>query len=258
MMLCLDVGNTQIYGGVYNQEGEIKHRFRMTTSAVKTSDEIGIFLKAVLEQNGVEDISQIKRVGVCSVVPQQDHSMKNAILKYFKVQPFFLEAGVKTGIKLKSPNPKEVGADRIASAIAGSHNFENKNLVIVDFGTAITVDVINSDKDYLGGVILAGVRLSVEALGLKTAKLPIVQVQKPERTVGRTTVECIQSGIFYGTVGSIKEIVSRIKTEAFAGQDSMVIATGGFAGLFKDEKLFDLEAPDLVLDGLRICYLKNL
>lgn len=258
MMLCLDVGNTQIYGGVYDSQGVISHRFRMTTSAVKTSDEIGIFLKAVLEQNGIEDISRIQQVGVCSVVPQQDHSLRNAILKYFKVNPFFLEAGVKTGIKLKATNPKEVGADRIASAIAGSHHYENQNLIIVDFGTAITVDVITSGKDYLGGVILAGVRLGVEALGLKTAKLPIVQVQKPERVVGRTTVECIQAGTFYGTVGSIKEIVGRIKKEVFAGQDSLVIATGGFAGLFVDEGLFDLEAQDLVLDGLRTCYLKNL
>lgn len=258
MMLCLDVGNTQIYGGVFDAQGVIQHRFRMTTSAVKTSDEIGIFLKAVLEQNGVSDISKITQVGVCSVVPQQDHSLKNAILKYFKVQPFFLEAGVKTGIKLKATNPKEVGADRIASAIAGCHLYENQNLIIVDFGTAITVDVISAEKDYLGGVILAGVRLNVEALGLKTAKLPFVQVQKPEKIVGRTTVECIQSGIFYGTVGSIKEIVSQIKAETFPQQENLVIATGGFAGMFQGEGLFDVEAPDLVLEGLRTCYLKNI
>lgn len=256
-MLCLDVGNTQIYGGVFNETGEIIHRFRMTTSTVKTSDEIGIFLKSVLIQNEV-DISKIQRVGVCSVVPQQDYSLKNAILKYFKVQPFFLEAGVKTGVQIKSSNPKEVGADRIATAIAGAHLFENRNLIIVDFGTATTVDVVASNKDYLGGVILAGVRLNADALGLRTAKLPSVQIQKPEKIVGRTTVECIQSGLFYGTVGSIKEIVSRIKDESFANSETYVVATGGFAGFFKGEGLFDLEAPDLVLDGLRICYLKNI
>lgn len=258
MMLCLDVGNTQIYGGVFDENGEIFHRFRLTTSATKTSDELGLFLKSVLVENDV-DASKINKVGICSVVPQQDYSLKNAILKYFKINPFILQAGVKTGIKLKAPNPKEVGADRIAGAIAGAYLYEGQNLIVVDFGTATTLDVITKDKEYLGGAILSGVKLNAESLVSNTAKLPSVQIGHPEKAVGRTTVECIQSGLYFGTIGSVKEITSRMKQEAFPlPEEVTVVATGGLAGLFANQGLYDVENSDLVLQGLRICYLKNL
>lgn len=257
MMLCLDVGNTQIFGGLFENE-KLVHSFRLTTSDSKTSDEIGLFLKSVLVENGF-DPKRIQKVGVCSVVPKQDYSLRNAILKYFKLTPFFLDTGVKTGIKIKLGNPKEVGSDRIANAISACELFPNKNLVIIDFGTATTVDVVTKEKDYLGGVILAGVRLNAEALVERTAKLPSVKITKANAAIGKNTVECIQSGLYYGTLGAIREIVKRVKEEAFASDsDALVIATGGLAQLFSGEDIFHIEVPDLVLQGIRISYEKNL
>ncbi len=257
MMLCLDVGNTQIFGGLFAND-RIVLNFRLTTSEVRTSDEIGLFLKSVLVENDF-DPKSIDKVGICSVVPSQDYSLRNAILKYFKLTPFFLDTGVKTGIKVKLANPKEVGSDRISNAIAACDSFPDKNLIIIDFGTATTVDAVTKDKEYLGGAILAGVKINAEALEERTAKLPSVKITKPVSAVGKNTVECIQSGLYFGTLGAIKEIVSRVHKETFGDQEkSLVIATGGLAQLFSGESLFDLEVPDLVLQGIRLSYLKNL
>lgn len=256
MMLCLDVGNTQIFGGIFKDE-KLIHNFRLTTSESKTSDEIGLFLKSVLVENGF-DPQTIHQVGICSVVPSQDYSLRNAILKYFKMTPFLLDTGVKTGIKVKLGNPKEVGSDRIANAIAACDLFPDKNLVIIDFGTATTVDVVTKDKDYLGGAILAGVKINAEALEQRTAKLPSVKITKPGSAVGKNTVECIQSGLYFGTLGAIREIVRRTQQEAFGDQNALVIATGGLAQLFSGEDIFHIEVPDLVLQGIRISYQKNL
>lgn len=256
MMLCLDVGNTQIFGGLFDNE-KLIHNFRLTTSESKTSDEIGLFLKSVLVENGF-DPKSICQVGICSVVPSQDYSLRNAILKYFKMTPFFLDTGVKTGIKVKLGNPKEVGSDRIANAIAACDLFPDKNLVIIDFGTATTVDVVTKDKDYLGGAILAGVRINAEALEERTAKLPSVKITRPGAAIGKNTVECIQSGLYFGTLGAIREIVARTQNEAFGDQNALVIATGGLAQLFSGEDIFHIEVPDLVLQGIRISYMKNL
>jgi type III pantothenate kinase len=258
MMLCLDVGNTQIFGGVFSNE-KLIHNFRLTTSEGRTSDEIGLFLKSVLSENGF-DPKLIEKVGICSVVPSQDYSLRNAILKYFKMTPFFLDTGAKTGIKIKLGNPKEVGSDRIANAIAACESFPDKNMIIIDFGTATTVDAVTKDKEYLGGAILAGVRINAEALEQRTAKLPSVKITKPNSTLGKNTVECIQSGLYFGTLGAIREIVHRIEAEAFGNIDGppLVIATGGLAQLFSGEKLFDIEVPELVLQGIRISHQKNL
>lgn len=256
MMLCLDVGNTQIFGGIFEKD-KLVHNFRLTTSEGRTSDEIGLFLKSVLKENGY-DPKQIDSVGICSVVPSQDYSLRNAILKYFKMTPFFLDTGVKTGIKIKASNPKEVGSDRISNAIAACESFPNKNLIIIDFGTATTVDAVTKDKEYLGGAILAGVKINAEALEQRTAKLPSVKITKPSSAVGRTTVECIQSGLYFGTLGSIREIVKRIQNEVFESDlETSVIATGGLAQLFSEEDLFDIEVPELVLQGIRISYQKQ-
>lgn len=257
MMLCLDVGNTQIFGGVFQNE-KLIHNFRLTTSEGRTSDEIGLFLKSVLVENGF-DPKSINQVGICSVVPSQDYSLRNAILKYFKMTPFFLDTGVKTGIKIRLANPKEVGSDRISNAIAACESFPDKNLIIIDFGTATTVDAVTKDKEYLGGAILAGVKINAEALEERTAKLPSVKITKPQTAVGKNTVECIQSGLYFGTIGAIREIVTRIHHETFGpAEKPLVIATGGLAQLFAGETLFDIEVPDLVLQGIRIAFQKNL
>lgn len=249
MMLMIDVGNSHVYGGVFS-EGEISLRFRHT-SKVSTSDEIGIFLKNVLRENQCAPES-IRRIAICSVVPQFDYSLRAACLKYFSVEPFFLQAGVKTGLNIKYRNPADVGADRIANAIAATKAFPGQNLIIIDFGTATTFCVINDQKAYLGGVILPGIRLSVEALANNTAKLPSVEIVKVKQVVGRSTIESIQSGVFYSAVGACRELIQRIKKEAFSGQKVIVLATGGFATLFDNQDIYDQHLPDLVLHGVRI------
>lgn len=249
MLLCLDVGNSHIYGGVFRGE-EILLRFRHT-SKVSTSDELGIFLKAVLRENNCSP-EMISNIAICSVVPQLDYSLRAACLKYFTVEPFLLQAGVKTGLNIKYRNPIEVGADRIANAIAATHDNPGKNIIVIDFGTATTFCVINKQKAYLGGAILPGVRLSVDALATKTAKLPSVEIIKVDQVVGRSTIESIQSGVFYGALGACRELIDRIKTEIFAEEEVSVLATGGFASLFEKHEIYDQLVPDLVLQGIRL------
>lgn len=249
MMLCIDVGNSHIYGGVFAGE-DIRLRFRHT-SQVSTSDELGIFLKSVLRENQCSP-EAIKNIAICSVVPQLDYSLRSACLKYFSVDPFFLQAGVKTGLNIKYRNPIEVGADRIANAIAATQTYPGKNIIVIDFGTATTFCVITAQKAYLGGAILPGVRLSVDALATKTAKLPPVEIVKTEQVVGRSTIESMQSGVFYGALGACRELIMRIKDESFSDQEVLVLATGGFASLFDKQGIYDYIVPDLVLQGIRI------
>ncbi|WP_028387593.1 type III pantothenate kinase [Legionella fairfieldensis] len=249
MMLCIDVGNSHIYGGVFVEE-EIRLRFRHTSQA-STSDELGIFLKSVLRENQCSP-EAINRIAICSVVPQLDYSLRSACLKYFSVEPFLLQAGVKTGLNIKYRNPVEVGADRIANAIAATNSFPGKNIIVIDFGTATTFCVINAQKAYLGGAILPGVRLSVEALTTKTAKLPAVEIVRTELVVGRSTIESIQAGVFYGALGACRELIIRIKEECFAREEVTVLATGGFASLFEKQGIYDHLIPDLVLQGIRL------
>ena len=247
MMLCLDVGNSHIYGGVFAEE-DIVLRFRHTAKT-STSDELGIFLKSVLRENGCEP-TDVTSIAICSVVPQFDYSLRSACIKYFSLEPFFLQAGVKTGLNIKYRNPLEVGADRIANAIAATEQFPGKQLIIIDFGTATTFCVVDGKKNYLGGAILPGLRLSMEALTNNTAKLPPVDLIRAEEVVGRSTISSIQSGLFYGAIGAAREIIVRVKNSMFTEQQVLVLATGGFAALFQAEGLYDHLLPDLVLHGL--------
>lgn len=255
MILCIDVGNSHLYGGVFAGD-DIKLRFRHT-SKTSTSDELGIFLKTVLRENNC-DPAGINQVAICSVVPQLDYSLRSACLKYFSTDPFLLQAGVKTGLHILYRNPLEVGADRIANAIAAIHSYPNQNIIVIDFGTATTFCAITAEKKYLGGAILPGVRLSVEALSKNTAKLPTVEIIKTDHVVGRSTIESIQSGIYYGVLGACRELIQRINQEVFANKKSIVLATGGFASLFDKQDLYHHLVPDLVLQGIRLAALMNL
>jgi type III pantothenate kinase len=254
MMLCIDVGNSHIYGGVFDGE-DLKLRFRHT-SKVSTSDEFGIFLKCVLRENKC-DPDTIKRIGICSVVPQLDYSLRAACVKYFSSEPFFLQAGVKTGLNIKYRNPVEVGADRIANAIAATHNHPNQNLIVIDYGTATTFCVISEKKAYLGGAILPGIRLSTEALSKNTARLPAVEIIRIDSVVGRSTIESIQAGIYYGAIGASRELLQRISNDVFANKPPVILATGGFASMFENQNLYHHLAPDLVLQGIRLAVLMN-
>jgi type III pantothenate kinase len=248
MILALDVGNSNIYGGVFKGE-EILLRFRKDSTHKASSDEIGLFLRSVLRENNV-DPDQIEHFAICSVVPSLDHTLRNCSRKYFDRNPFVLQPGVKTGLKVRYHNPHEVGSDRIANAIAATHLYPGKDLILIDFGTATTFCAVSSSCEYLGGVIVAGLGISAEALSAKTAKLPTVEIVKPKQTLGRNTVESIQAGLYFGNIGMVREITERLSAECFAGQKPFVVGTGGIASLFADAGIFDVEAPDLVLHGL--------
>lgn len=255
MILCLDVGNSQIYGGVFQDE-KLKLNFRKTSKTGASSDEFGVFLRSVLRENNIQP-EEIHKIAICTVVPDVVHSIRGACMKYFNIEPFLFQPGVKSGLKIKYRNPVEVGADRIANTVAAVQKFPNQDLIIVDFGTATTFCVVTKDKDYLGGVIAAGLRISMEALEQKTAKLPKVEILRPKTVVGRSTVESIQSGLFYGHLGMVKELVKEITTECFPDSKPIVIGTGGFSRLFENTKFFDAIIPDLVLNGLLISLKMN-
>ena len=255
MILCLDIGNTQIHGGVFS-DGNLKMQFRKNSRQQVSSDEYGIFFKNVLRENSV-DPGAITKISLCSVVPDMIHSIRSACIKYFEIDPFILKAGTKTGLNIKYKNPAEVGADRIANAVAAVKLYPGKNIVIIDFGTATTFDVVSQNKEYLGGAILPGIRMSMESLFAATAKLPRVEIQEPEHVVGKTTIESIQSGLYFGQIGMVKELIQQIKAEAFQGEDPTVIATGGFSSLFEETGLFEVAIPTLVLQGLNEVLLLN-
>lgn len=252
MILLLDVGNSQIFGGLVDEKSgkdEIVLRFRKSSTSGFSSDEAGMFLRQVIRENGY-DPESVTKVGICTVVPDLTYSLRNACVKYFGCQPFLLQAGVKTGLRIRYRNPVEVGADRIANSIAATQRFPHRDLVIVDLGTATTFCAVTREKDYLGGTILAGMRISMEALESRTAKLPTVEIVRCGEVTGRSTVESIQTGLYFGHLGAMKEIIGRISKEMFRGERPFVIGTGGFARLFEGEGVFDAEVPDLVLLGL--------
>jgi type III pantothenate kinase len=249
MLLCIDVGNTQIYGGVYKGE-ELCATFRRTSNIRSSSDEFGTFFRIVLRENGV-DPNEVDAAALCSVVPDVVHSLRNCFRKYFRFEPFVLGPGAKTGLKIRYRNPLEVGADKIANAIGAVERYPGRNLLIVDLGTATTLCVVTKDKEYLGGVIAPGIHVSMAALESNTARLPVVEIVRPAEILGRSTIESIQSGLYYGTLATIRSFVEDITREYFADDRPVVIGTGGFGRLFEEEKLFDAFLPELSLMGLR-------
>jgi type III pantothenate kinase len=248
MILCLDVGNSQLYCGVYESE-RLVAQFRRTSSARASSDELGIFLLAALRENGV-DPSGITQIALSSVVPDMVYSLRSCCQKYFHRDPMILRPGVKTGLKILYKDPKEVGADRIADAVEAIKLFPNRNIIVADFGTATTLTAITKAGEFLGGNIVPGVRLALEALVERTAKLPSVEIVSVTSAIGRSTVESIQNGLYWSNVGMVKELVGRMTAEAFPDEKPVVIGTGGFSHLFDQEELFDAVVPDLILIGL--------
>lgn len=256
MLLCLDAGNTHILGGVFDKD-KLVLRFRHATHPLGTADQFGVFLRSILQANEVE-AAQVTHTALCSVVPGVNFTLRHALSQVFKADLFQLQAGVKTGLNIKYKNPSEVGADRIANSIAGVQAFPRKNLIIIDMGTATTFDVVTKDSDYLGGVILPGMRVAMESLRSNTAKLMDVDIEAQETLLGQTTREAIQKGLYFGQRGALKEIIAGLKREQFGGEDATIIGTGGFAQVFRDEKIFDVLLPDLVLQGIRLAHRMSL
>ncbi len=248
MILTLDVGNSQIFGGVFDDQ-ELTLRFRKTVVPSLSSDEFGLFLRSVLRENGA-DPSRVDQISLCSVVPDVIYSLRSCCRKYFGLDPFILQAGVKTGLQIRYRNPLDVGPDRIANAIGATHLYPDRHLIIIDFGTATTVDVVRAPRDHLGGIVLAGLRIAMEALEKNTARLPTVEIVPASTLVGRSTVESIQSGLYFGTRAAVRGLTQDIRDHAFPGEPALVIGTGGLSRLFEREQMFDVLLPDLVLIGL--------
>lgn len=255
MLLALDVGNTHIVGGVFNQN-QIVLRFRKNTKRQDASDELGLFLRHVLIANQV-DPNLVDRVVVSSVVPEVNHSLMSACLKYFNTRPLLLHIDAEIGLKICTERPEELGADLIAAAVAGVNRYPNQNLLIIDFGTANTFSVITDQREFLGVAIAPGLRLAMESLQQGTAKLPSVEIKARHEVFGRTTAEAIQSGLYYQTTGMMREMMMKLRAGIFQGKSFSVVGTGGFSGLFQSSGIFDFLEPDLILYGLKYIFEMN-
>lgn len=254
MILVVDVGNTNVVFGVFDDKNLLCH-FRIGTDRQKTADEFGMCIINFFNYEKL-DISKIEAVIMASVVPPIMYSLEHAIRKYVKRDPVIVGPGLKTGINIKYENPKEVGADRIVNAVAALEIYGGP-IIIVDFGTATTFCAISSKAEYLGGTICPGIKISAEALFQKAAKLPRIELVKPETIIGRNTVSSMQAGIVYGYVGEVDYIVKRMKKE-MKEDNIKVIATGGLARLIATEsETIDEINSLLTLDGLRIIYERN-
>lgn len=253
MLLALDVGNTNIVIGVFENQ-DLKTHFRVSTALNRTADEYGEQLLSLLTYSGIRQ-DDIDDVIISTVVPPITDNLRVMAHKYFKSDALFVDPGIKIGMNIRYENPKEVGADRIVNAVAAISLY-GAPAIVVDFGTATTFCAINEKAEYLGGAISPGIGISIEALFRAAAKLQRVEIRKPESIIGRTTVEAMQSGIYYGFVGQVDYIVRRLKKEL--GGEPKVIATGGFAELIAtDSETIDEVQPLLTLEGLRIIYGKN-
>ena len=256
MLLVIDVGNTNIVFGVY-EEDQLLYDWRIATEKNRTSDEYGLLFEQIFKYHGLCPKS-VDDVIISSVVPTLMHTLSAMSIKYFSKKPIIVGPGVKTGMNIKYDNPKEVGADRIVNAVAGYEKYGGP-LIIVDFGTAITFCAISKEGDYLGGAITPGITISSEALFLRTAKLPKVELVKPDTVVAKNTVNSIQSGLIYGYIGLVDYIVERMMEEMKGeGEVKTVLGTGGFSSLIaKESKYLNKIDKLLTLDGLRIIYERN-
>ncbi len=254
MILVVDVGNTHIVLGVYGQT-ELLASWRLNTDKERTADELGMFMLNLFDHAGLK-AGEIEAVIIASVVPPIMYTLEHSIKKYFKLDPMIIGPGTKTGINIRYQNPKEVGTDRIVNAVAGFELYGGP-LIIVDMGTATTFCAVSARGEYLGGVICPGVKISLEALFQKAAKLPRIDLIKPDGVIGKNTVSSMQSGIFYGYIGQVDYIVKRMKQE-MQEDNIKVIATGGLARFISEEsRTIDHVNPTLTLEGLRIVYERN-
>ena len=253
MLLAININNTQIKIGGYRGK-ELVFHWRVATNRDKTDDEYAMNLRNLFQYAGLE-FKQVESVAISCVVPKLTDVFERLSKRYFGVSPLMVGPGVRTGIKILYENPKEVGADRICNAIAVFEKYGGPSIV-VDFGTATTFTAVSSTGDFLGGAIAPGVGISVDALAEHAAQLPHVELAKPKSVIARSTVTAMQSGIIYGFVGQVEEIVRRMRAEL--GGQAAVVATGGWADLIMGEcRCLDHHDPLLTLEGLRIIHERN-
>ena len=263
MLLAIDVGNTNTVLGLYNADSpELIADWRITTHKNQTSDEYGVLFLSLFAMRQI-DVSKITAIVVSSVVPPLDSTIRRLCERYFSLRPMFVEPGIKTGMPLLVDNPAELGADRIVNGVAAFARYGGP-IIVVDFGTATTFDVITARGEYIGGVIAPGLGISADALFSRAAKLARVDIKRPARTIGTNTIAHLQSGLFYGYIGLVDGILERMLAEIQAGQPDdgtpapKVIATGGLAHMLHNDSKYITAIDDmLTLDGLRLLYERN-
>jgi type III pantothenate kinase len=257
MLLAIDVGNTNIVLGVFDG-ATLVHSWRLATLRERTADELGLLIDALFAHDRV-DRNRISAIILGSVVPPLTATMRAMAQRYFALQALTIEPGIETGMPILYDNPAEVGADRIVNAVAAFEKFgrgRSRPLIVLDFGTATTFDAVTAAGEYLGGAICPGVQISADALFQRAARLPRIDVRKPPRIVGRTTVGAMESGLFYGYVGLVEGLVRRMGEEL--GGNALCVATGGLADIIAPETpLIQHVDADLTLHGLRIVWDRN-
>ena len=253
MLLAVDIGNTNVTFGVFEGEA-LRATWRMATAVNRMADEYAAILLNLLH-HGSLDTSDIKEASLCSVVPPLLATFQELLQHYFHISPLVVGPGIKTGVRIRMDNPREVGPDRIANAAAAHHLYSGA-VIIADIGTATTFDTVSKEGDYLGGAIATGIGTAAEALFTRAAALPRVELVPPEHAIGTNTIAAMQSGIIFGYVGLVEGIVARIQQELT--EKATVVATGGYAELIaRETAVIEVVNPDLTLIGLRLIYLLN-
>ena len=253
MLLAIDIGNTDTTLGVFAGE-ELRATWHIATGVHRMADEYAALLLNLLRQQGL-DVPDIKAVVLCSVVPPLISTFDELFQRYFHLSPLVVGVGVKTGVRIRMDNPREVGTDRIVNA-AAAHHLYGGPVIVTDLGTATTFDTVSKEGDYLGGAIAPGITTAAEALFTQAAMLPRVELTHPKHAIGTSTIAAMQSGIIFGYVGLIESMVARIQQEL--GEKAKVVATGGAAKLIAQETaVIDVVNPDLTLIGLRLIYQMN-
>lgn len=254
MVLVIDIGNTNITCGVFEGD-EIRTTFRLTTKLQRTSDEYGLFICELLRTQEIK-VEEIEEVLISSVVPNIMYSFQNGIKKYLKRKPLIVGAGTKTGISIHTANPREVGPDRIVDAV-GAYNLYGGPVLVIDFGTATTYDLITKEGAFIAGVTSPGIRISANALWNDTASLPEIEIKKPKTILAKDTITSMQAGLVYGYIGQTQYIIKKMKEESGLS-DITVVATGGLGKIISNEvEEIDIYDPMLTLKGLNIIYKKN-
>lgn len=253
MLLAIDIGNTDIAFGVFEDE-ELRATWHIATGIHRMADEYAALLLYLLQHQNI-DKSDIEDVTLCSVVPPLVPTFEDVFQRYFHLSPLVVGAGVKTGVRIRMDNPREVGADRIVNA-AAAHHLYGGPVIIADLGTATTFDTVSREGDYIGGVIAPGMGTAAEAMVMRTAMLPRVELARPKKVIGTNTISAMQSGIIFGYVGLVEGIVARIQQEL--GEKALVVATGGYAEIIaRETAVIEAVNPDITLIGLRLIYLMN-
>lgn len=254
MILTIDVGNTNITCGVFDED-VIVASFRITTKMPRTSDEYGMILYNLLEQNNIQPMD-IGDAIICSVVPNVMHSLRGGLVKYFHITPIIVEAGIKTGIRIVTPNPQQIGADRIVDAV-GAYEIYGGSVLVIDFGTATTYDFVDESGAFLGGITAPGIRISAKALSEDAAKLPEIEIKKPESILGKDTITSMQAGIVYGQIGQTEYIINKVKEEVGL-ENVKTVVTGGLGRIIANETTcIDIYDPNLTLKGIYRVYKKQ-